>query len=70
MIASLEMGCLKTAKDKERLMVMARDPNLQTVSNASLATKDRIIRRVTKKGCRSGRILAGDLREHMGTIRQ
>jgi hypothetical protein len=31
MIASLQMGCLKTAKDSKRHMVMARDPNLKTV---------------------------------------
>lgn len=68
MIAPLQMGYLKTAKDKERRMLMARDLNLQTVSNASLAIKDRTLRTVTKNRCRTGGFIAGDLGEHMGTI--
>jgi hypothetical protein len=70
MIASLQMGCLKTAKDKERRMVMARDPNLQTVSNSSLAIKDKTTRTVAKKRCRSVGFIAGDLWEHIATIQQ
>jgi hypothetical protein len=70
MIASIQMGCLKPAKDKERRMVMARDPNWQTVSSASLGIKDRTIRTVTKKRYRSGGFVSGDLREHMDTIQQ
>jgi len=69
-IASLQMGFLKTAKDKERGKVMVRDPNLQRVLNASLAIKDRTIRTVTKNRCRTGGLKTGDLREHMGTIQQ
>jgi len=49
-------------------MLMARDLNLQTVSNASLAIKDRTLRTVTKNRCRTGGFIAGDLGEHMGTI--
>jgi len=69
-MSSLQMGYLKTAKDKERRKVMARDLNLQRVSNASLAIKDRTIRTVTKDRCRTGGFIAGDVREHMGTIQQ
>lgn len=64
------MGSLITAKDKERRMVMAKDPNLQTVSNVSVAIKNRTIRTITKKRGRNGGFIAGDLREHMGTIQQ
>jgi hypothetical protein len=49
---------------------MARDPNLQRVSNDSLAVKDRTIRTVTKKRCHSGGFIAEDLREHIDTIQQ
>jgi len=61
MIASFQIGWLKTAKHKERRMVMARVLNMQTVSNASLAINDRAIRTVTNNRCRSGGFIAGEI---------